>query len=123
MGAADYVAIGLFVLSAVVGAIGWLLRQKDAAQEAQLAAQAKKHDSDISGHESQIASLFIKHDMDAAALHALELKIAANHYERTELDRKFDRLDQTFKDGFSLLAEKLDKMNNALLTHLGEHVK
>jgi len=121
MGASDYVGIGLFFLTLIFGAVGWLLKNKDEAQEAKITALGKKHDEDIAGRDIQIQLLFRKHDEDEKELRKLEVQIARNFYERPELDNKFEKLDKTFKDGFTLLGEKLDKMNSALLTHLGEH--
>ena len=123
MGTSEYVAIGLFMLGVIFSIISWLLQQKDKAQEEKITALAKKHLEDMCQRDEKITLLFLKHDTDEKALHDLALQIAKNHYERNELDRKFDRLDQTFKEGFTLLGDKLDKMNSALLTHLGEHDK
>jgi len=90
-------------LPAVVGVVGWLLANKDAKQQ------------------EEIKLLFKKHDADTEALRLLELKVAQNHYERPELDRKFDKLELAIKDGFSELGSDLREMTRALNKHLNDH--
>ena len=87
----------------------WLLRQKDEAQQKQLAAQQK-----------QIELLFTKHDEDVASLTQLQLHVAGHHYQRNELDVKFDRLQDTFRDGFSSLGDKFDKLTATLIAHVSK---
>ena len=94
--AAAALLAGLFAITA------WLLRNKDAAQEA------------------QIDLLFRKHDDDAARLDALRLEIARNHYERNELDQRFDRLDHTIKDGLERIGAKVDRLSDAMLAHISK---
>lgn len=84
----------------VFSVLWWLLRQKDEAQQ------------------EQIRLLFRKHDDDAAALQELRVMIAQKHYERPELDAKFDRLDQTFREGFRDLGTKFDKLSDTLTIHI-----
>jgi len=95
------------VLGAVFSIVGWLLKNKDKQQEDALNA-----------HSAQIKLLFEKHDADATALQELRVQIASNHYERPELDKKFDKLETTFRDGFKDLGEKFDKLSDALTTHM-----
>lgn len=94
--------IGMGFLSVLFTVLWFLLRKKDEAQE------------------KQIAVLFVKHDEDAQRLRDLELDIAKKHYVKEELDRMFDRLEVTFKQGFASLGGKLDDMNRALTNHLRE---
>lgn len=90
------------VLGIVISVIGWLLRNKDAEQA------------------SSIRLLFEKHDNDALALQELRVQIAAKHYERPELDAKFDRLDATFRDGFDKLGQKFDRLSDTLSGHISK---
>jgi hypothetical protein len=86
--------------SLLIGLVGWLLSNKDAKQ----------------GHE--IALLFKKHDDDAAALAALRVEIAKEHYLKHELDDRFLSLQGTFRDGMRDLGGKFDKLTNILIEHL-----
>lgn len=92
----------VFVLGITISIIGWFLRSKDAEQAA------------------QIKLLFEKHDQDATALQELRVQIAAKHYERPELDAKFDRLDATFRNGFDNLGDKFDRLSDALIKHISK---
>lgn len=80
--------------------LGYLLQQKDTKQG------------------KQIDLLFEKHDHDAAALDALKLKIAEQHYQKAELDRKFHSLENATREGFLDLGKKLDRLSDALLAHI-----
>lgn len=96
---ADSIATGvMFVLSGIFTVVWFLLRQKDAAQAA------------------QIALLFSKHDDDAQRLADLELKIAERHYQKAELDSKFERLEQSLRDGLGELGKKFDRLAEALIS-------
>ena len=95
--------IVILVLTILFGVIGFLLSQKDAKQA------------------DEIKILFKKHDEDSEALAQLRLQIAGNHYERSELDRKFDKLDATIKEGFVTLGQDLREMTKMLTTHLTNH--
>ena len=96
----------LFIAAAgvVASIVGYLLAQKDKQQE-----------EEINGIKGDIKTLFNKHDIDAEALQDLRVQIAAKHYERPELDAKFDKLENTVKEGFLSLGARLDKLNDALL--------
>ncbi len=96
----------LFIAAAglVASIVGYLLANKDKQQGDEI--------NEIKGH---ITTLFTKHDLDADALQNLRVQIAAKHYERPELDAKFDKLENTVKDGFNALGVRLDKLNDALI--------
>lgn len=87
-------------VSGVFTVLWWLLRQKDAAQS------------------KQIELLFQKHDQDAQALQDLRVEIAKQHYVKSELDGKFDRLESAFRDGFGTLGQKFDRLSEALTEHI-----
>lgn len=84
-----------------VGTVVWyLLRQKDEQQA------------------DAIKLLFKKHDEDAKELESLKLQIASQHYVKGELDAKFDKLEHAFRDGFSALGAKFDKLGEVLMQHI-----
>lgn len=84
----------------VIGIIGWFLRSKDEAQS------------------KQIALLFLKHDQDAEALADLKERIAREHYVKGELDMRFQRLEDAFTHGFTELGAKIDKLADAMMSHM-----
>lgn len=84
----------------LLGIIGFFLRQKDKAQG------------------KQITALWTKHDEDAAALADLKERIAREHYVKTELDARFQRLEDAFQRGFQELGSKIDKLSEVLVQHL-----
>ncbi len=86
--------------SLLIGVVGWLLANKDAKQ----------------GHEIDL--LFKKHDEDAAALGALRIEIAKEHYLKHELDSRFQSLQDTFKDELRGLGTKFDHLTNVLIEHV-----
>lgn len=88
------------VFGGVIMVLWWLLRDRDAKQQ------------------KAIDLLFQKHDADAAALEALKLQIASQHYLKSELDAKFDRLDSTIKDGFRGFGDQLEKLSGLLIEHI-----
>ena len=67
-------------------------------------------------------TLFIKHDNDVKELQELRLMIAARHYEKNELDIKFDKFERTMADGFNSIGGKFDRLSNILIEHVSlEH--
>jgi hypothetical protein len=77
----DSAIIGV-VGAIVVGIMGYLLAKKDAAQEAQL------------------EDLYKKHEADASKLQTLEVKIAENHYPKTEINAIVENLKKYLDDRF-----------------------
>lgn len=102
----EHVLVELIVagVTGVFSIVWWLLRQKDASQERQIEAQQR-----------QIELLFRKHDDDAQRLEDLKLKIAENHYMKTELDQKIAHLDNSIREGLRDLGGKLDKLTEVLI--------
>lgn len=93
--------LGMWVFGAVGTVLWYLLRQKDAKQQ---------RDIDL---------LWEKHDDDAQRLTDLSIEIAKKHYERPELDGKFDRLETSIRDGLKELGGKFDRLAEALM-HKGQ---
>ena len=99
--------LSMFLLSTLVGVFLWLLKNKGMAQA-----------REINELKTQVEALFRKHDADVAALQELRVVIASNHYERTELDRKFDKMEAAFTSGFDSLGKKFDRLAETLVNHL-----
>jgi hypothetical protein len=89
--------IALALLTALFVVLWWFYRQRD-------------QDS-----KTAIALLFKKHDEDAEALNNLKIEIAKKHYERGDLDLKFDRMEETTRIGFRDMGDKFDKLSNTLM--------
>ena len=70
--------------------------------------------------EDSIKLLFKKHDDDVTELNNLKLIIASKHYERTDLDAKFDKMEETTRHGFKDMGEKFDKLSNTLMDFLAQ---
>ena len=102
------VEIAIFILTGLFSVLWFLLRKKDEAQEQHICAQ-----------DHQIEILFTKHDQDADRLTELELKIAEKHYLKTELDTKFDKLENALREEFKSMGLKFDNLANALLKNNG----
>ena len=92
--------IVLFILGIILTIIGYLLSQKDSKQQ------------------KEIDILFKKHDIDALALQELRERVVGNHYERRELDVKFDKLETSINVGLEKLGNKFDEFNLNLLKYL-----
>jgi hypothetical protein len=92
--------IVLGVLTLLFSVIGWLLSNKDMKQA------------------KEIEILFKKHDDDAAALAALKLEIAKEHYLKHELDARFQQLDTTFREGFDGLRSEFKELGRILIGHI-----
>jgi len=88
------------ITSILIGIVGWLLSNKDAKQS------------------KEIDLLFKKHDDDAAALAALRLEIAKEHYLKHELDTRFQSLESVFRIGMNDLGVKFDKLSGILIDHV-----
>lgn len=69
----------------------------------------------------QIELLFQKHDLDVKELDNLKLLIAKNHYERTDLDIKFEKMEDTFRRGFETLGNKFDRFSEAFTAHISKN--
>jgi hypothetical protein len=95
----DIVTEGLLVV------LWYLLRQKDVAQQ------------------KSIDLLFKKHDDDSADLQGLKLKIAKTHYDKPELDQKFDRLETAIQEGMRDLGARFDRLSEILVKHISREEK
>ena len=85
-----------FALTVVWGVIFWLLKDKDAKQQA------------------AIDLLFLKLDLCHQKHDELRLHIAESHYKKVELDTKFDRLESSFRSGLNEVGLKMDRLTNTI---------
>ncbi len=72
---------------ALIAVMGYLLSKKDATQEA------------------KIDDLYTKHEADAAKLQSLEVKIAENHYPKSEINQIVDSLKKYLDDRFDRIEQ------------------
>lgn len=96
-----------------IAVIGWFLRKKDEQQEKEL-------ESLRSALQNQTDLLWQKHDQDAKDLSELRLHIASQHYVKTELDARFDKMELTFTNGFNDLGNKLDRLTETMVSHINK---
>lgn len=89
----------MYLIGVVFLVMGWLLRNKDAAQS------------------EQIKTLFRKHDAHSQDLQDFKLLIASKHYVKEELDSKFSKLEDAFKEGFHSLGVKIERLSDGLTEH------
>lgn len=95
------VEIAMGALGLLFTVLWYLLQQKDTKQQ------------------KDIELLWTKHDLDAKELENLKLQIAQQHYVKSELDSKFDRMEETFREGFKNLGVKVDHLTTTLITQHG----
>lgn len=90
----DMIVEGLLVV------LWYLLRSKDSAQQ------------------KAIDLLFAKHDEDVGDLQKLKFEIAKSHYDKPELDQKFDRLETAIQEGMRDLGNRFDRLSEILVKHV-----
>lgn len=93
-------AIAMGVFGVVFSILGWLLANKDKKQA------------------EEIDKLFALVKEENEKRSALQLYIAGKHYERHELDSKFDKLDTSIKEGFNGLRADMKEMMVDFRSHL-----
>ena len=96
-------SIPIVVISFVFAIIGWLLSNKDKKQA------------------EEIDKLFQLHKEDADKLSALQIYIAGQHYERKDLDLRFDKLETSISKSFDALREDVRDMARALHENINKH--
>jgi tRNA C32,U32 (ribose-2'-O)-methylase TrmJ len=105
--------VGMFVITSIVGVIAYFLRQKDEKQQHEM-----EHMREML--QKQISVLFVKHDEDALKLAELKERIAKEHYMKNELDNRFDRMENSFRNGFNDISGKLDKLTSVMMDHIAK---
>jgi type III secretory pathway component EscV len=113
----DPITIGA-VLAVLIAALGYLLARKDEAQAKEITELRTSSEAQATKQKETNNLLFQKHDQDVAALQDLRIQIAEGHYKKTELDQRFQRLEDTFEKGMDALGKKLDKMTDILVDHI-----
>lgn len=86
----DLNALTTYAIAIAGALVSYLLQQKDAQQQ------------------RDIQELYSKHESDAASLQRLELHVAGEHYKRSELDSRFDRLEESVRTELRDLGKKID---------------
>jgi hypothetical protein len=92
----------MFAFGFVLTILFWFVRTRDDARA------------------KSINLLFRKHDEDVEKLQELKIIIAGRHYERGELDIKFEKLEHTFKEGFNTLGDRFDNLSKVLIEQAGK---
>jgi len=90
----------IIFIGALVAVVGYLLKRKDEEQE------------------RNITDLYEKHHTDAERLHTVELRLATDHYVKSELDSKFDKMEEVMTHGFESLGVKFDVLSATLMAHI-----
>lgn len=99
------------VIMLLIGIVGWFLRNKDEQQGREMAAMRDHYDK-------QVAALWLKHDDDAKRLEDTIRIMDREHYTKSELDTRFDKLEQTVVREISNVSAKLDKLSDAVTNHM-----
>lgn len=87
------------VITAVVGALGYLLKRRDDAQEKELRSMVRSVDL-----------LFKKHDADSERLDKFELKVSdARFVQSHELDAKLDKITHLINEIRNMMMETVRK--------------
>ncbi len=114
------------LLTALIGYISYQASRRDAQQQKQMddsfqnlnekiSQQQKLLEKAFDSIRGQVDDLYDKHQKDSDKLQLLEVKIAQDHYNKPELDRKLDAIEKSFKEGFDDLGKKFDNLSNHLL--------
>lgn len=113
----ELVMLGLGVLIAL---IGYLLAKRDEKRQEEIKMCVETIEKLRRDHQSEIHELFRLRNQDVAALADYKLKIAENHYPKSELDARFSQLNQTMERGFGSLGEDIRAMTKALTEHVNK---
>ena len=119
-----YFATGLIGILIVVS--WYLIREKDRkreedlrdqrlAHEKRLAEQKTAFDEKFAAQDVFLTKLFDLHKADADELTELRLTIAEKHYQKDELDVRFDRMEKANEKWFTKLFDKVDALSNTVL--------
>lgn len=94
-----------YLISGALGLLWYLLVQKDVTQR------------------DNIKQLTQVVDKQVQELHDLKLHVADSHYQKNELDYKFDKLETTFSSGFLSIGTKIDKLNEFVMSYITQKQK
>lgn len=110
----DHINEYVLLVVAGVGTVLWFfIRQRWDSQDASIKALRE-------ALAKEVELLWEKHHEDASKLNDLELHVAREHYVRTELDQRFDRLDTTFREGFREMTTEFRALSSVLIKHISD---
>lgn len=75
----------------------------------------QKNDVKLEEQKELIERLFSLHDQDARELAEHRVMIAEKHYQKDELDVRFDRMEKNSEKWFVRLMEKIDNITNIVI--------
>lgn len=112
------------IVGVVIGLISWLLARKDNEQETKIKDNKAHHDAALADHKIQVKNdidiLHRMHKEDVAKLDELQREVDREHYRKTELDSKFDKLDNSIQEGFKGLRADMKEMMGVFNQHITE---
>ena len=108
-------------LIGALGIIGTLIK----IQVARIQSDVKENAEGLKncGTKAEVDTLFKKHDIVVHDIADVKLTLAGKHYERTELDIKFEKLDTTIKEGFRELSVDLKEITISINETYKDHIK
>lgn len=93
------------IVAMLLAVLWFFLRQRDERQQ------------------RSIDILFKRRDEDAKELQDLKLHLAKTHYDKSELDTKFEKLETAITDGMRDLSSKFDRLSEILVSHVSNDGK
>lgn len=108
------IEIAITVVGFVLSVVLWLLKSKDQSQQRDIEGIGMRLDKTADGLKGSIIDLYGKHEADVARLSEVEIKLASRHYEKSELDARFDRMEHNLGARLDKIAERLDKIADKL---------
>lgn len=96
MGTSEWTLVGVSILAMVGATIGYLLSKRDEKQQ------------------EEIKDLYEKYKEEADKLSALELAIAKNHFEKSEVMAMFDAFKKYLDEKFGELKTSINDIHKGL---------
>lgn len=101
MGAAEYVAIGLFLVGALFSIVSWVLK-----------LMIQKLRDDLKEHKEMFIDLYNKHTEDASKLRDVELQLAKNYHDKGEVTAMFNTFKDYLDEKFAEVKESISEIND-----------
>lgn len=98
------------VVTGIIALIIHSIKQQNAAQQQQIDQSRAAFLEKYEFVSKQIALLFTKHDEDVERLRSLEMRVAADHYNKPEIDAKVERIEATLRQGFNEMSADIKAM-------------
>ena len=106
MGTAEWTLVGVSILALIGTAFGYLLSQRDLAKTEMIKINKEEADKFIK-------DLYLKYQSNQEEIGKLELQLAKNHYEKSEVTAMFstfkDYLDEKFGELKASISEMSDR--------------